>query len=280
MDILWTQQFQCRKCLSTCKTQWHSIIKEEKKSPRTISSTARAIREHFQAKAIPPATVAHASLLFSAAEPPFTRKNTMFRANPNIQIASTMCENEAFVRGFLQIPKVEDVKTKLSCDASFNFQELKMWNRRFREMLPWSFKSWRCEIEAFVGCFLEFPTGHSDLWAMFTGLCSLRHMPSGHNDLCTILVAGANWTQWSLSYVPSGTCQLDTMISELCSLRHMLAAHANWTQWSLPCPSCRCQLDTMISELCSPRHMPTGRNDLWAVKTIRNLGLLYETSFD
>ena len=33
----------------------------------------------------------------------------MFRANPNIQIASMMCENEAFVRGFLQFLELEDV---------------------------------------------------------------------------------------------------------------------------------------------------------------------------
>ena len=52
-----------------------------------------------------PETVAQASLLFSAAEAPFTRKNSMFRAIPNIQIPSMMCESEAFVQGFLQIPK-------------------------------------------------------------------------------------------------------------------------------------------------------------------------------
>ena len=42
--ILWTQQFQYRKCFNKCKTQWHSIIKEDRKSRWTISSTARAIR--------------------------------------------------------------------------------------------------------------------------------------------------------------------------------------------------------------------------------------------
>ena len=36
------QQFRCTKCFNTCKTQKHSIIKEEKKSPWTIRSTARA----------------------------------------------------------------------------------------------------------------------------------------------------------------------------------------------------------------------------------------------
>ena len=75
-------------------------------------------------KTITPETVAQASQLFSATELPFTRKNTMFRANPNIQIASLIHENEAFVRGVLQIPRVEYVQTKLSCEASFEFQEL------------------------------------------------------------------------------------------------------------------------------------------------------------
>ena len=37
----------------------------------------------------------------------------------------------AFVRGFLRIPTVEEVKTKLSCDASFKFQEFKKWTHLF-----------------------------------------------------------------------------------------------------------------------------------------------------
>ena len=60
----------------------------------------------------------------------------MFRANPNIQIASMIHENEAFVRGFLQIPKVKDVKTKLSCEASFEFQEVKKWPHLFSAAVP------------------------------------------------------------------------------------------------------------------------------------------------
>ena len=56
----------------------------------------------------------------------FPEKNTMVRPNPNIQIESMMYENEAFVRGFLAIPKVEDVKTNLSCEASLRLQELKV----------------------------------------------------------------------------------------------------------------------------------------------------------
>ena len=43
-----------------------------------------ARRSRFHAKATTRKTVALASLLFSATKPPFTRKNTMFRANPSV----------------------------------------------------------------------------------------------------------------------------------------------------------------------------------------------------
>ena len=65
-----------------------------------------------------------------------TADQTMFRANPNIQIASLIHENEAFVRGFLQIPLVEEMKTKLSCEASFKFQEVKKWTHLFNAAVP------------------------------------------------------------------------------------------------------------------------------------------------
>ena len=45
-------------------------------------------RTGIETKATTPATVAQRSQLFSATEAAFTRKNTMFRANPNTQIAS------------------------------------------------------------------------------------------------------------------------------------------------------------------------------------------------
>ena len=61
---------------------------------------------------------------------------------------------------------------------------------------------------------------------MISGICSLKHMPTGDNDLCTVLFAGAKWTVWSLGYVHWSTCQLDTMISAL---------------------SYACQLDSLIS---------------------------------
>ena len=65
-----------------------------------------------------PQTVAQASQLFPATEAPFTGKNAMFRANLNIQIASLIRENEAFVRGILPIPRVEALNASLQCSSS------------------------------------------------------------------------------------------------------------------------------------------------------------------
>ena len=96
-----------------------------------------------------------------------------FRAMRPSNSKSGRRENEGFVGWFLQIWKVEDVKTKLSCDASFKFkklkmwkrsfqcdasfkfEKLKMWKRSFRAMVPSNSKSWRCENEAFVRWFLQ-----------------------------------------------------------------------------------------------------------------------------
>jgi len=56
-------QFQCTKCRNTCKTQKHSVNKEEKKPPAALSSTARANRAGFGGKAATPKTVVRASQL-------------------------------------------------------------------------------------------------------------------------------------------------------------------------------------------------------------------------
>ena len=129
-------------------------LKAEKKSPGTISSTARAVREDFHAKATTPKTACvQAYLLFSAPEAPFPLKNT--RANPNIQITSMICEKEALVRAF-KLQELNYMKAKLSCEVPFKFQELKVWKRSFRARLPSISKSWRCEKEAFLRGFLPF----------------------------------------------------------------------------------------------------------------------------
>ena len=46
-----------------------------------------------------------------------------------------MSENEIFVGG-PQISKIETMKRKLWCDASLNFQELKMGKRNFCAICP------------------------------------------------------------------------------------------------------------------------------------------------
>ena len=42
------------------------------------------LHAHFETHPTIPGPVPHANLLFTAPEVPFTRKNTIFRANPNI----------------------------------------------------------------------------------------------------------------------------------------------------------------------------------------------------
>ena len=68
--------------------------------------------------------IIHAKMKKSAAKAPFATCNNL-HANLYIQIASIIHESEAFVGGFLQIPLVEEMKTKLSCEVSFKIQEVK-----------------------------------------------------------------------------------------------------------------------------------------------------------
>ena len=80
---------------------------------------------------------------------PPTLKNR-FRARLPSTSESWRCESEAFVRDSLQNLKVEDAKTKLSCEASLTKWKLKMWKRSFRARLPSKSASGICENEAFV----------------------------------------------------------------------------------------------------------------------------------
>ena len=73
-----------------------------------------------------------------------------FRARPLSKSERGRCENEAFVRDFLQNLKVEDVKTKLSCETSLKKWKWKMWTWSFCARPPSKSESWRCENEAFV----------------------------------------------------------------------------------------------------------------------------------
>ena len=80
---------------------------EKRKSHLKPPVTLHAEKEQdFTAKRRRPKPSRKRAYFFSATEAPFTRKNTMFHANPNIQIASMIHENEPFVRSFLQIPRI------------------------------------------------------------------------------------------------------------------------------------------------------------------------------
>ena len=169
-----TQPLHCDLQTMSCETQtksntplWNTSFERSRSNAESVSihakhnSTASSkkrkshlepsvlLRAQSKLDPITPAPVAHASLLFSAPEVPFTRKNAMFRANPNIQMTSMMYKNEALCdasvkiqelkmwkrsfRAMLpsKIPRVEDVKMTLSWDPSLKFQESKMWQRRF-----------------------------------------------------------------------------------------------------------------------------------------------------
>ena len=63
-----------------------------------------------------------------------------FRARPPSKCDCWRCENEAFMRDFLQKVKVEDVKMKLSCETPLKIWKWKMWKRLFRARLPSNLK--------------------------------------------------------------------------------------------------------------------------------------------
>ena len=67
-----------------------------------------------------------------------------------LKTESWRCENEAFVRDIPRKVKVEDVKTKLSCETSLKNWKFKFWKRSFRARHPSKSKSWRYANEAFV----------------------------------------------------------------------------------------------------------------------------------
>ena len=95
--------------------------------------------------------------------------NTNFGRDFPQKLGSWKCENDAFVWDIPQELKVEDVKTKLSCQTSLKKWRLKrwkrswklnLWNRSFRARLPLKTERWRCKKEAFAR---DFPqkTGNS-----------------------------------------------------------------------------------------------------------------------
>ena len=131
-----------------------------------------------------------------------------FRARLSSTSNKWKCENEAFVRGFLQLPTIEDVKTKLSCATSFKVLIFKVWKWRlnwqwsgadsrmirppyertwfhavthplsrkngFPSRRPFNSNSWSCENEAFVR---DFPQT-LQVWDVTTKLFPLTSLSS------------------------------------------------------------------------------------------------------
>ena len=90
-----------------------------------------------------------------------------FRARPSSKTESWRCENEAFARDLPQNLKVEDVKTRLSCEAFLKTESWRCENEAFARDLPQNLKvedvktrlscetslkteSCKCENEAFA----------------------------------------------------------------------------------------------------------------------------------
>ena len=92
-----------------------------------------------------------------------------FRARLLPKCESWRCENEAFVRDFPQNVKVEDAKTKLSCETSRKKWKWKMWKRRFRARLPSDFESSSGESEAWT---VSSTAGLIWEWSRFKRTCS------------------------------------------------------------------------------------------------------------
>ena len=102
-------QFQCTKCFNTCQKKNSTASSKKRKSHLEPSVPLRAQNEQESNPKRRRLRPSRARTNFSP-QPPFIRKNIMFRSNPNSQIASMIHENEAFVRGVLRIPRVEEMK--------------------------------------------------------------------------------------------------------------------------------------------------------------------------
>ena len=85
-----------------------------------------------------------------------------FRARISSKSDSWRCENEAFVRDFLQNLKVEDVKPKLSCETSRKKWKWKMWKRSFSARLPWNFKVE--DVKTQLSCETSFQKWKWKMW--------------------------------------------------------------------------------------------------------------------
>ena len=81
-----------------------------------------------------------------------------------------------FVRDVLQIPSVEALKTKLSCETSFKFQLFKLCKQSFRARHPLNSNCSSFANEAFVRDILQIPTAQACAVSFqFQDLQAFRH---------------------------------------------------------------------------------------------------------
>ena len=85
---------------------------------------------------------------------PHRSSETRFVLQKKQHFVHPLSLKNAFRARLDEIPALEPVKTKLSCETSLKFQQFKMWKWSFRARLPSNSNSWRCESEAFVRDFL------------------------------------------------------------------------------------------------------------------------------
>ena len=102
---------------------------------------------------------------------------TKLSCETSLKSESWRCENKAFVQDFPQKLKVEDVKTKRSCKTSLKNWKLKMWKQSVRARL--CSKRRRCENDAFVRDDLALRSSHSLLpspWDHLTLISTRSHL--------------------------------------------------------------------------------------------------------
>ena len=135
-------EFQRVEAVSTClqrsSSNGQSVSRDAK---HNSTASAKKRKSHLEPSVLLRAQ-SELDFTLKRRRPQPSRTRAYFSPQPKLRLPEkTQC--------FVQILTFKShpwcVKTKLSCDASFKFQKLKLWKRSFRARLPWNSKSWRCE---------------------------------------------------------------------------------------------------------------------------------------
>ena len=211
-----------------------------------------------------------------------------FRARPPSNSDSWRCENVAFVRDLPENLKVEDVKTKLSCETSLKkwkwkmwktklscetslkIWKLKMWGRSFRARPPSKSESWRCENEVFVrdipqkvkvedvkaklSCETSLKTWKWKMWQRSLAVRSLGCEISWLWDLLAVRSLGSK-TSW---------------LWDLLAVRS-LGSKTSWLWDLLAVRSLGCEI-SWLWDLLAVRSLGSKTSWLWNLLAARSLG--------